>query len=107
MAAILGNYRHLTALYFGYLPSKLLFPPGGRWNERSLVGRRNVSEDVYFLDVNIPMYAAWARHPYKAPCVQVMQEIAAGRIIAAIDDEHFDRIAGLTRVDPNAFLRRE
>jgi len=37
------------------------------------------------LDVNVPMYAAGGEHPYKAPCAWVMQEIAAGRLEAAID----------------------
>ncbi len=39
------------------------------------------------LDVNVPMYAAGGEHPHKTPCAWVMQEIAAGRLEAAIDTE--------------------
>lgn len=41
----------------------------------------------FFLDVNVPMYAAGKPHPYKASCVWVMTEIANGRLEAVIDAE--------------------
>lgn len=41
----------------------------------------------YFLDVNVPMYAAGKAHPYKESCVWVMTEIANGRLDAVIDAE--------------------
>lgn len=37
------------------------------------------------LDVNVPMYAAGGEHPCRASCAWVMEEIAAGRLEAAID----------------------
>lgn len=46
-----------------------------------------MSERLYFVDVNIPMYAAGKQHPYKDACVWVMTEIANGRLQAAIDTE--------------------
>ncbi len=42
---------------------------------------------TFFLDVNVPMYAAGAHHPYKAACTWLMQEVAAGRLIVAMDTE--------------------
>ncbi|MBI2954448.1 MAG: type II toxin-antitoxin system VapC family toxin [Chloroflexi bacterium] len=42
---------------------------------------------VLFLDVNVPMYASGVDHPCKAACVWVMEEIAEGRLEAAIDTE--------------------
>ncbi len=47
---------------------------------------------LLLLDVNVPMYAAGGEHPYKAPCVWVMREIAAGRLEAAIDTEIIQEI---------------
>lgn len=44
-------------------------------------------EQVFFLDVNVPMYAAGKDHPYKAPCAWLMREIAEGRLMVAIDSE--------------------
>lgn len=46
-----------------------------------------MSEVTYFLDVNIPLYAAGREHPYKESCRWVLSAIAAGRITAAIDAE--------------------
>jgi predicted nucleic acid-binding protein len=51
-----------------------------------------MSQLLHFLDVNIPMYAAGKDHPAKAACVYVMQEIAAGRLIVAIDTEIIQEI---------------
>lgn len=41
----------------------------------------------YFLDVNIPMYAAGKDHFYKESCAWVLTEIANGRLNTVIDAE--------------------
>ncbi len=46
-----------------------------------------MSDATYFLDVNVPMYAAGTAHPYKAACAWIMEEIAEGRLDAVIDTE--------------------
>ncbi|MFO7683714.1 MAG: type II toxin-antitoxin system VapC family toxin [Chloroflexota bacterium] len=46
-----------------------------------------MSEAPYFLDVNVPMYAAGKDHPYKESCVWVLTEIANGRLDVVIDTE--------------------
>ena len=51
-----------------------------------------MSREVFFLDVNVPMYAAGAEHPYKTSCVWLMTEIAEGRIAVAIDTEIIQEI---------------
>jgi len=51
-----------------------------------------MSKEVFFLDVNVPMYAAGEEHPYKASCVWLMTEIAEGRIAAAIDTESIQEV---------------
>jgi uncharacterized protein len=43
--------------------------------------------DPFLLDVNVPMYAAGAEHPYRAPCRWIMAEIAGERLNALIDVE--------------------
>lgn len=45
-----------------------------------------------FLDANVAMYAAGQEHPYKAPCARVMEEVAEGRLDAAIDTEIIQEI---------------
>lgn len=47
---------------------------------------------TFFLDVNIPMYAAGTDHPYRAACVWVMHEVAEGRLAVAIDTEIIQEI---------------
>lgn len=44
------------------------------------------------LDVNIPMYAAGRPHPYRDACVSVMEDVAEGRLSAAIDTETIQEI---------------
>lgn len=44
-------------------------------------------EGPLFLDVNIPMYAAGAKHPYREACQWVMATIAQGKLSAVIDAE--------------------
>jgi len=46
-----------------------------------------MADECFFLDVNVPMYAAGKEHPYKAACVWLVTEIAEGRIAVAIDTE--------------------
>ncbi len=46
-----------------------------------------MSEQPYFLDVNIVMYAAGQDHPYKEPCVAVMRLVASGALPVVIDSE--------------------
>jgi predicted nucleic acid-binding protein len=41
----------------------------------------------FFLDVNIPMYAAGQDHPLKVSCARIMTEIANARLNVAIDTE--------------------
>ncbi|MBI2486435.1 MAG: type II toxin-antitoxin system VapC family toxin [Deltaproteobacteria bacterium] len=42
---------------------------------------------VYFIDANIPMYAVGVEHPLKAPCVDILEAIAQGRLMAVTDVE--------------------
>ncbi len=49
-------------------------------------------EDVVFVDVNVPMYAAGKPHVYKEACVWLLTEIADGRLPAAIDTEIIQEI---------------
>ena len=51
-----------------------------------------MSDGPYFLDVNVPLYAAGKAHPYKESCVWVMTEIANGRLDAVIDAEIIQEI---------------
>ena len=46
-----------------------------------------MADERYFLDVNIPMYAAGAEHPLKAPCIAVLQKAVDGEIELLIDAE--------------------
>lgn len=46
-----------------------------------------MNDASYFLDVNLPMYAAGKEHPYKESCIWVLTEIANGRLEAVIDAE--------------------
>lgn len=49
-------------------------------------------EDIVFMDVNVPMYAAGKPHIYKEACVWLLTEIADGRLSAAIDTEIIQEI---------------
>ena len=46
-----------------------------------------MNDAPYFLDVNVPMYAAGKVHPYKEACAWILTEIAHGRLEAVIDTE--------------------
>lgn len=40
---------------------------------------------MILIDANILMYAAGAPHPHKAPSVQMLEQIANGDVVAAVD----------------------
>jgi uncharacterized protein len=42
---------------------------------------------IFFLDVNVPMYAAGKAHSYQDACSWVMTQIAEGKLSVAIDTE--------------------
>ena len=46
-----------------------------------------MNDTPFFLDVNVPMYAAGKAHSYKESCVWVLTEIANGRLDVVIDAE--------------------
>ncbi len=46
-----------------------------------------MSDELLFLDVNVPMYAAGKAHIYKEACTWILTEIAHNRVLAAIDTE--------------------
>jgi predicted nucleic acid-binding protein len=48
--------------------------------------------ETYFIDTNIPMYAAGADHPMKAPCVAILEAAARGKLEAATDAEVLQEI---------------
>jgi predicted nucleic acid-binding protein len=66
-----------------------------------------MSQLLHFLDVNIPMYAAGKDHRSRAACVYVMQEIAEGRLIVAIDTEIIQEILSTlpTSAKPSNFSK--
>lgn len=45
-----------------------------------------------FIDVNIPMYAGGASHPYREPCAWVMSAVANGEVAGVIDTEIIQEI---------------
>jgi len=45
-----------------------------------------------FIDANIPMYAAGAEHPFKAPSLRVLEAAARRQIAAVTDAEVFQEI---------------
>ena len=47
---------------------------------------------LYFIDANIPMYAAGREHPLKAPSLRILESIALGRIRAVTDAEVLQEI---------------
>lgn len=51
-----------------------------------------MNDAPYFLDVNVPMYAAGKEHPYKEASVWVLTEIANGRLEVVIDAEIIQEI---------------
>lgn len=46
----------------------------------------------YFMDVNIPMYAAGKMHEYKDPCLKILDDIENGIIDVVIDTEIIQEI---------------
>jgi predicted nucleic acid-binding protein len=51
-----------------------------------------MSDAPYFLDVNVPMYAAGKEHLYKESCVWVLTEIANDRLEVVISTEIIQEI---------------
>lgn len=47
---------------------------------------------VYFLDVNIPMYAAGTEHELREPCRWIMEAVVEGGISVVIDTEVIQEI---------------
>ncbi len=52
----------------------------------------NRSSEFYFIDANIPMYAAGSEHPLKAPCKSILEAIAQNKIMAVTDAEVLQEI---------------
>jgi hypothetical protein len=50
------------------------------------------NSSLYFIDANIPMYAAGLDHPLKSPCAIVLDQIARGRLNAATDTDVIQEI---------------
>lgn len=46
-----------------------------------------MAEVTYFIDANIPMYAAGSEHPLKAPCVAILEAAARRKMMAVTDAE--------------------
>jgi predicted nucleic acid-binding protein len=51
-----------------------------------------LTETVYFIDANIPMYAVGSPHPLKEACVAVLESIARGDVSAVTDVEVLQEI---------------
>jgi uncharacterized protein len=71
------------------------------------------NSNTYFLDTNIPIYAAGRKHLYKSPCVRIILAVGESELDAITDAEVIQEIAhqshALRRPDPNSiaeeFLR--
>jgi len=50
-------------------------------------GRAMRPSEPVFVDANVPMYAAGADHPYRAPCTRVMAQVLRGELRAATSVE--------------------
>lgn len=48
--------------------------------------------DKVFVDTNIPMYAAGKDHEHKKPCLELLELIADGKLLAFTDAEVFQEI---------------
>jgi len=48
--------------------------------------------DPVFVDANVPMYAVGAAHPLKRPCVDFLEAVARGKIVALTDAEVLQEI---------------
>lgn len=46
-----------------------------------------LTEAVYFIDANVPMYAAGGEHPLKAPCVAILEAVVRREMTAVTDAE--------------------
>src|SRR5215469_4960683 len=45
------------------------------------------STETVLIDSNVPMYAVGADHPYREPCIEVLERIRTGALDAATDAE--------------------
>lgn len=48
--------------------------------------------DPVFVDANVPMYAVGTAHPLKQPCVDFLEAVALGEIVALTDAEVLQEI---------------
>jgi len=44
-------------------------------------------QTVFFLDVNVIMYAAGKPHPYKNPCIRILSDVEKGHLATVINTE--------------------
>ncbi|MBI3964858.1 MAG: type II toxin-antitoxin system VapC family toxin [Chloroflexi bacterium] len=44
------------------------------------------------LDVSIPMYAGGSDHPYRAPCVWILEQVSEGRLEVAVNTETIQEV---------------
>ena|SRR5215208_5781867 len=51
-----------------------------------------MTEPPYFVDANVPMYAAGAEHPLKRPCIAILEAVARGDLLASTSVEIFQEI---------------
>lgn len=51
-----------------------------------------MSDELYFIDANIPMYAVGAEHPLKTPCLTILDAVASATLIALTDVEVLQEI---------------
>ena len=49
--------------------------------------------EPWFIDANVPMYAAGAPSEYKAACIAILEAAASGKIVAVTDAEVIQEIA--------------
>lgn len=50
-------------------------------------------KDIVFIDTNILMYAVGSEHPLKKPCLEIINQIAQGTLVAVTDTEVFQEVA--------------
>jgi hypothetical protein len=51
-----------------------------------------LSSAVYFIDANVPMYAAGSEHPLKEPCLGILRAVAKHELSATTDVEVLQEI---------------
>ena len=53
---------------------------------------QKVTDETFFMDTNIPMYAAGRPSQFKIPCIRILEKIERGRLKVAIDTEVIQEI---------------